>query len=70
MSKYTTGIGVSSYMDRREIMKTINDLEYEMNNPYNDGYTGSAMKKQLIKIKEAATRALIDAPVYAGEEEW
>ena len=68
MSKYTTGIVYSP--DGKGAMKTINDLEYEMNNPYNDGYTGAAMKKQLIKIKEAATKALIDAPVYAGEEEW
>ena len=68
MSKYTTGIVYSP--DAKGAIQTIFDLEYEMKNPYNDGYTGSAMKKRLIEIKEAATKALIDAPVYAGEEEW
>ena len=44
------------------------ELEYEMNHPRNDGWTGSDMKKRLWDIKMAVDKALIDAPEYVGEE--
>ena len=33
-----------------------------MNNPCNDGWTGSDMKKRLWDIKNAVDEALVDAP--------
>lgn len=42
------------------------ELAYEMNNPRNDGYTGSDMKKRLWDIKMAVDKALKDAPTYVG----
>ena len=38
-----------------------------MRNPYNDGFTQSGMKEQLIKIKHEVERALMDAPTFTGE---
>ena len=43
------------------------ELSHEMNNPRNDGWTGSDMKKRLWDIKMAVDRALLDAPNYTGE---
>jgi len=53
--------------DTKGALKTIDDLHYEMNNPYNDGFTGSIMKRRLVQIKESAEKALIDAPTYSDE---
>ena len=44
------------------------ELKIQMNNPRNDGSTGSDMKKRLWDIKNAVDEALIDAPTYSGEE--
>jgi len=43
------------------------ELEHEMNNPRNCGYTGADMKKRLWDIKMRVDRALIGAPVYHEE---
>ena len=40
-----------------------------MRNPYNDGFTQSGMKEQLIKIKHEVERALLNAPSFTGESE-
>ena len=44
------------------------ELEHEMNNPRNDGWTGSDMKRRLWDIKMRVDKALKNAPQYAGEE--
>ena len=44
------------------------ELKHEMNNPRNDGFTGSDMKRRLWDIKNAVDNALVDAPTYTGEE--
>jgi len=54
--------------DTKGALKAIKDLHYEMNNPYNDGFTGSIMKRRLIQIKESVDTALIDAPVYSEDK--
>ena len=54
--------------DTKGALKAIEDLRYEMNNPYNDGFTGSIMKRRLIQIKESVDTALIDAPVYSEDK--
>ena len=54
--------------DSKKAEHIIWELKYEMNNPRNDGWTGSDMKKRLWDIKMAVDKALIDAPDYVGEE--
>ena len=44
------------------------ELEHEMNNPRNDGWTGSDMKRRLWDIKMRVDKALINAPEYVGDE--
>lgn len=44
------------------------ELKYEMNNPRNDGWTSSGMKKRLWDIKMAVDKALVDAPEFHNEE--
>lgn len=51
-----------------EAIHIIWELEFEMNNPRNDGWTGSDMKRRLWDIKMRVDKALKDAPTYAGEE--
>jgi hypothetical protein len=48
-------------------IKAIAELHYEMHNPYNDGWTGSHMKRRLIEIRDKATEALVNAPKYSDE---
>jgi|TARA_B110000977_G_scaffold162067_1_gene207295 hypothetical protein len=43
------------------------ELEYEMLNERNCGYTGSDMKKRLWDIKMKVDKALKNAPVYHGD---
>ena len=54
--------------DKAKALYIIRELEYEMKNPRNDGWTGSGMKKSLWEIKMAVDRALVNAPTYVGEE--
>ena len=48
-------------------MKIPADLNYEMRNPYNDGFTQSGMKEKLVAIKKEVDRALMNAPTFTGE---
>jgi len=43
------------------------ELEYEMLNERNCGYTGSDMKKKLWEIKMRVDKAIAKAPVYHGD---
>ena len=54
--------------DSKKAEHIIWELKFEMNNPRNDGWTGSDMKKRLWDIKNAVDKALLDAPTYSGEE--
>jgi len=56
--------------DSKKAEHIIWELKFEMNNPRNDGWTGSDMKKRLWDIKNAVDEALVDAPTYAGEESY
>jgi|TARA_B110000263_G_C14864396_1_gene310064 hypothetical protein len=53
--------------DTEGALKAIKDLGYEMRNPYNDGFTGSIMKRRLLTIKAAVEMSLKDAPTYSDE---
>jgi len=67
MSRYKQTITYSP--DTDGALKAIADLNYEMRNPYNDGFTASNMKENLIKIKHEVERALMDAPTFTGESQ-
>jgi hypothetical protein len=54
--------------DSEKALHIIWELEHEMNNPRNDGWTGSDMKRRLWDIKMRVDKALKNAPQYAGEE--
>ena len=54
--------------DSKKAEHIIWELKFEMNNPRNDGWTGSDMKKRLWDIKNAVDKALMDAPTYSNEE--
>lgn len=54
--------------DSKKAEHIIWELKYEMNNPRNDGWTGSDMKKRLWDIKMRVDKALVDAPEFVGEE--
>tara|TARA_Y100001963_G_scaffold23442_1_gene31083 strand:- start:2028 stop:2225 length:198 start_codon:yes stop_codon:yes gene_type:complete len=57
-----------TYMpDTNGALKAIADLNYEMRNPYNDGFTQSGMKEKLVAIKKEVDRALMNAPTFTGE---
>ena len=43
------------------------ELEHEMLNPRNCGYTGRDMKKRLWDIKMRVDAAILKAPLYEGE---
>ena len=65
IAEYDTPIIYSH--DSKCALKSITDLHYEINNPYNDGFTSSIMKRRLIQIKESVDKALTDAPVFADQ---
>jgi hypothetical protein len=54
--------------DSKKAEHIIWELEYEMNQPRNDGWTASSMKKRLWEIKMKVDKALVNAPEFAGEE--
>jgi len=53
-----------------EAIHIIWELEHEMLNPRNCGYTGMDMKKRLWDIKMRVDEALLKAPPYYGEPEY
>ena len=53
--------------DGKGALNTIEDLDYEMRNPYNDGFTQSIMKRRLIQIKEMVDKTLVDPPTFTDE---
>lgn len=56
--------------DSNQACHIIWELEYEMNNPRNDGWTGSDMKKRLWDIKMRVDKALVNAPTYSDEPKY
>ncbi len=67
MAEYSRPIVYSP--DAKGALNAIEDLKYEMNNPYNDGFTGSIMKRRLVQINRAAKEALVDAPKFSNDED-
>ncbi|MBF84011.1 MAG: hypothetical protein CL489_05985 [Acidobacteria bacterium] len=67
MAEYSRPIVYSP--DSKGALNAIEDLKYEMNNPYNDGFTGSIMKRRLVQINRAAKEALVGAPKFSNDED-
>jgi len=51
----------------QKAINIIQELQFEMNNKRNDGWTTSDMKNRLWQIKMAVDSALVDAPVHVNE---
>ena len=66
MSEYSRPIVYSP--DTNGALNAIINLDYEMRNPYNDGFTQSIMKERLIAIKNRVDKALVNAPKFADEK--
>lgn len=56
--------------DSKKAEHIIWELEYEMNHPRNDGWTGSDMKKRLWDIKMRVDQALLNAPDYVNDPDY
>jgi len=56
--------------DSKKAEHIIWELEYEMNNPRNDGWTGSDMKNRLWDIKMRVDQALLNAPDYVNDPDY
>jgi len=67
MAEYSRPIIYSP--DSKGALQAIEDLKFEMNNPYNDGFTGSIMKRRLVQINRAAKEALVGAPKFSNDED-
>jgi hypothetical protein len=53
--------------DSQSAIYCIHELNFEMRNPRNDGWTVADMKQRLWDIKMAVDKALLDAPTIVGE---
>ena len=53
-----------------EIATQIHAIARECSSPYNDGFTGFELKKDLYQIKEILEKAIKQSPTFYGEQEW
>ena len=56
--------------DSKKAEHIIWELEHEMLNPRNDGWTGSDMKKRLWDIKMRVDQAILKAPKYVNDPDY
>lgn len=53
-----------------DIATQIHTIARECSSPYNDGFTGFELKKDLYQIKEILDTAISRSPTFYGEQEW
>ena len=53
-----------------DIATQIHAIARECSSPYNDGFTGFELKKDLYQIKEILETAINQSPTFYGEQEW
>ena len=53
-----------------DIATQIHAIARECSSPYNDGFTGFELKKDLYQIKEILDKAISRSPTFYGEQEW
>jgi len=63
-------MGFKKSWDEGDIVAQIRRMATECRNPYNDGFTTSAIKQDLVQIKFILDDLLESCPKFAGEEEW
>ena len=56
--------------DRNRIWSDLSRMMAEVSSPYNDGFTGAEIKKDLYEIKCFLDERYKTLPRFAGEEEW
>lgn len=63
-------MGFQKRWDVGSIESQLRALSSEMNSSYNDGWTASACKQDLFRVKCLIDDMYNSAPHFAGEEEW
>jgi hypothetical protein len=63
-------MGFQKRWDVGSIESQLRALSLEMNSPYNDGWTASACKQDLFRVKCLVEDMYHSSPHFAGEEEW
>jgi hypothetical protein len=53
-----------------DIATQVHAIARECSSPYNDGFTGFELKKDLYQIKEILDTAISRSPTFYGEQEW
>jgi len=53
-----------------QIISQISSLARECSSPYNDGFTGFELKKNLHELKFFLDQAVANSPEFQGEHEW
>jgi hypothetical protein len=53
-----------------DIATQIHAIARECSSPYNDGFTGFELKKDLYQIKEILDTAISRSPTFYGEQQW
>jgi hypothetical protein len=56
--------------DTSNILSQISSISRECSSPYNDGFTGFELKKELYEIKFFVDQLVANSPNFYGEEEW
>lgn len=63
-------MGFKKSWDIVSVSSQIYTMARECASPYNDGFTGFEIKKELWELKHVIDRAIQNTPKFSGEEEW
>lgn len=63
-------MGFKKSWDEADIICQLRRMAAECRSSYNDGFTASAIKQDLVQIKFVLDDLLESCPNFVGEEEW
>ena len=63
-------MGFNKNWDKQEIISNIARMYHESTSPYNDGFVGFGIKKELYEIKWFLDMIMEKCHTYVGEEEF
>ena len=63
-------MGFTKRWNPQSIINDLHACSYQVNHPYNDGFTAWACKQDLYRVKFALDEMLKQSPEFAGEQEW
>ena len=63
-------MGFIKRWNTQEIINNLQACLYQVNHPYNDGFTAWGCKQDLYRVKFALDEMLKNSPTFSGEEEW